>query len=174
MLSKKIFIISALFTLFQYSGLAQKTDSIPIYSISARYGYGFVYAHHKSFNYFIEDYPQTFELDLTKRTNGRKIWHQVYKYPTVGFGYEHSTLGNKQILGNANALLCFISIPIVENKSLKFSYKCAAGAAFLSEKFDLYNNNYNIAIGSHLNAYLNLNLDLDVKIIDKPKPILTK
>jgi hypothetical protein len=171
MFDKRIFIILIIIVLRQSNCFSQ-TDSIRNYSISAKYGYGFLYAHHKSFEYFIKDYVQSFEVNINSRTRGNKSWHMLYRYPTVGYGYKFSTLSNNQILGNANALFTFISIPIAESKNLKFSYKCAGGVAWLSKKFDLYSNNSDIAIGSKLNAYLNINLDLDFRIIDKMHLIL--
>ena len=153
--------------LIHFKSVSQQTDSIMDYSISAKYGYGYTYAHHSSFFYLIKNYIQTYEVDFNYRTKGNKLWHKLYHYPTVGFGYHHASLSNPQILGNANTLFTFISAPILETKNLKFSYKSSAGVAYLSKKFDLYNKNYNIAIGTNINAYLNLNLDFDIRVFDK-------
>jgi len=159
--------IAIFFVILPFATQGQVIDSVKNISLSLKYGKGFMYAHHESFKYFIEDYIPSFELNVSKRTNGDKLWHQLYRFPTYGIGYHYIDYGNPEVLGHANSVLTFISVPFFENNWLKFSYKCGAGVAWLSEHFDLYGNNYNIAIGSKLNAYLNLNLDADIKLYRK-------
>ncbi|MDF1550372.1 MAG: acyloxyacyl hydrolase [Bacteroidales bacterium] len=145
----------------------QSADSLGNGSVVIRYSKGFLYAHHESFKYFTKNYIPAFEINLNKRTDGTKLWHQLYHFPAVGVGYNYTDFGNPEQLGHANSFFTFISVPLIETSKLNLSYKCAGGVAWVSKKFDLYGNIYNIAIGSNLNAYLNLNLDLDVRLINK-------
>lgn len=167
MLRIKIVIILIILLLFEENSFSQKADSLKYVRLSAKYSIGYIYAHHQSFKYFIKDYVPAFEANIGFRKKGDKIWHQLYRYPTVGFGYYHAELGNPEILGHVNALFPYISIPVIEKNKLKLYTKFATGVALLSKKFNLYENNYNIAIGSNLNAYINLNLELKLKIAKK-------
>lgn len=144
-----------------------KGQSAPGISISAKYARGYIYPHHQSFNYLIKGYTSALELNLSKDVNGQKHWHHLYRKPNVGLGYYFMDFGNQEQLGVANAIFPYISIPAFKAKGFKVSTKCAAGVAWLSKRFDLYENKYNIAIGSNLNAYLNLNLDFDIRITKK-------
>jgi len=153
-----------LFIFGQVNLFSQSADSIKNISVSLKYSKGFIYPHHESFKYFIKDYTSAFDFNVSKKVSGEKVWHQLYRNPTVGFGYSHVGFGNPEQLGNANALYSFISISILENQRFRLSSKFAGGVAWLSKRFDLYDNKYNIAIGSNLNAYLNVNLDFDLSL----------
>lgn len=156
-----------LFLLIAVNIKAQYSDSLKNYSISAYFSKGIISPHHESFRYFVKNYTTSFELNLNKRVNGAKLWHQLYGFPYVGFGYHFSDYGNPELLGNSNTLLTYVKLPLVERRKFGIFFKSAAGVSWLSESFDLYENKYNIAIGSQLNAYLNLNLDFDIKMTEK-------
>ena len=156
-------LLLSILILCQFQLFSQFSDSTKNVSLSLKSSKGFIYPHHESFKYLVEDYTSAFDINLSKEVSGEKIWHQLYKNPTVGIGYYYTDFGNTKQLGHANAVYSFITIPILENRTLKLSSRYGAGIAWLSKRFDLQDNNYNIAIGSNLNAYLNLNLDFDIR-----------
>jgi len=164
MLKVKTIIILIIILLIKENIFSQKADSTKYISLSAKYSTGYIYAHHRSFKYFIKDYVPAFEANIGFGKKGDKIWQQLYRYPTVGFGYYHAELGNSEILGHVDAVFPYINIPVLERKNFKLCTKFAVGVAWLSKKFDLYENNYNIAIGSKLNAYLNINIESQLKL----------
>ena len=164
MFKLKLLFIFALIISFVGNVFAQKADSVKYVKISGQYSIGYIYAHHPSLKYYIKDYVPAVELNVGFRQKGNKIWHKLYRYPTLGFGYYHAELGNPEVLGHVDALFPFIDIPILEKKHFKLSTKFAAGIAWLSKSFDLYENNYNTAIGSNLNAYLNIKLKSELKL----------
>ncbi len=139
--------------------LAQEKDSSRYSYLSAALNYGIIYAHHEDFKYFIEDYVSGFELNYGFRSKGEKIWQRVYNYPETGLGYTYVNFGNPEVLGVAHAFFTYVNLPLIERRNCLFTAKFAAGAGYLNNPFDLYNNKYNIAIGSHINAYLNINFD---------------
>ncbi len=139
-------------------------DSLKYNYFSAEYKYGIIYAHHEDFKYFIKDYVSGFELNYGFRTQGEKTWQRIYRYPESGLGYTFVNFGNPDILGTAHALFTFVNIPLIEKKNTLFTAKFAVGVAYLDKIFDLYNNKYNIAIGSHINAYLNINFNFKFAI----------
>ncbi len=144
---------------------AQKEkDSLKYNYLSAEYKYGIIYAHHEDFKYFIKDYLSGFELNYGFRSQGKKKWQRIYSYPETGFGYTFVDFGNSEVLGTAHALFTFVNIPLIEGKNMLFTVKFAGGVAYLNKIFDLYNNKYNIAIGSHINSYLNINFNFRYRI----------
>ncbi len=163
MINKKYYtiIILALFVIFHHRMYSQSPSNI---SISAKYARGYIYPHHESLKYLIKDYTSAMELNLSKEVSGEKLWHQLYRKPTVGLGYYFVDLGNAEQLGKANAFFPYITIPVLRSKYVNISSKYAAGVAWLSKRFDLTENKYNIVIGSNLNAYLNLNLNIDIRL----------
>jgi len=160
---KKIIVFLFVF-LIQFKGLSQNSDTIKNISFSAKYSYGYIYAHHKSFKYFINNYVSTINANIGFKTKGNKTWQQVYNYPTIGLGYYFADLGNPSLFGYVNAIYPFISVPIINKKNFMLNYKFSEGVAWLNKKFDLYDNKYNFAIGSHLNVYISLNLESEIKI----------
>jgi len=168
----KTIIITLILFLTQYSSFSQNSDSIKNISFSTKYSYGYMYAHHKSFKYFIKNYVSTINTSIGFKTKGNKTWQQIYNYPTIGLGYYFADLGNPQLLGYVNAIYPFISVSIINKKKFKLNYKFSEGIAWVSKKFDLYKNNYNLAIGSYLNVYINFNLDAEIKIAKKTYLIL--
>ncbi|MBN1252306.1 MAG: acyloxyacyl hydrolase [Bacteroidales bacterium] len=166
-MNKNISLILIITILFQIKSNSQNIDSTKNISISAKYSSGYIYAHHESFKYFIKDYVKAFETNIGFRTKGDKNWQQIYKYPTLGLGYYYADLGNPDLLGKVNAIFPYISIPIIESNKFILSYKFSEGIAWLNKKYDLYDNKYNIAIGSHLNVYINLSLESKLKIAKK-------
>ena len=169
MFSLKIIFVFVLIIGFAENIISQKADATKYVHISAQYSIGYIYAHHPSLKYYIKDYVPAIELNVGFRQKGDKIWHKLYRYPTLGFGYYHANLGNPEILGHVDALFPFIDVPVLEKERLKLSTKFAAGVAWLNKSFDLYENNYNTAIGSHLNAYLNIKLNSELKLNNRLK-----
>lgn len=160
----KLITLFAFIFVLKENSFSQKNDSVNYVNLSAKYAIGYIYAHHQSFKYFINDYVPAFEVNVGFRQKGNKLWHEIYRYPTIGFGYYHAELGNPQILGHVDAVFPYINIPVLEKSRFKLCTKFATGVSWLNKKFDLYENNYNIAIGSKLNAYININLESKIKL----------
>lgn len=135
--------------------------------IQANTGYGFIFEHRSSISYYVKGHVPEFKLRVGKSTIGTKQWQGLYKYPDLGFGYYFADLGNPDVLGNVNAVYFFIDVPYIRKKKINFSYNFELGLAYLSKKFDIQTNYFNTAISSHINAYINLGLLLDLKLSDK-------
>lgn len=166
-------IITLLIFLTQATIWSQTKDTTKNISFSAKYSYGYIYPHHKSFEYFINNYVTAFETNIGFKTKGEKKWQQLYNYPTIGIGYYFANLGNPELFGYVNTIYPFISVPIIDKDKIKVSYTFSEGIAWINKKFDLYNNNYNFVIGSHLNVYINIGLETEIKINSKLDLILS-
>ena len=123
--------------------------------LESDFHYGFVTPHHMFITYFINDHVQGYQLNIGLHTNGEKKWHQYYNYPNIGFGFYHSGLGNKQVFGYTNALFYYVErFFFCQNKRLNFGNRISFGMSYNTKKYDIKNDNFNMAIGSKLNVFL--------------------
>ncbi len=149
---------------FPSNSIAQDSIKKHNYYVSADYLSGFILPHHKAFDYFIKGYVKSINLGVARQTNGTKDWHKLYNMPYVGLAYNFSDFGNKQQLGQAHSIYPFIVFPLFNKHKISTNLQFAAGVSWLTKHFDIHKNMYNIAIGSHLNAYLNFNVNFDIDI----------
>jgi hypothetical protein len=111
--------------------------------------------HHLEMKIFNAHFP-SFEINLGKETYGRESWQANYGYPFIGISYWYSQLGNSEFLGSANALFPYVNYPIVRNRKHELNFRVGLGLAYLTKRFERLENYKYIAIGSHLNAAINL------------------
>jgi len=117
--------------------------------------YGFLYAQHLELQIFNAHFP-AFEFSVEKLTYGRRSWERAYNYPILGLTFFYSPLGNNPILGSSLALMPFINFPLYKTKTFTLGFRFALGVGYLTKKFDRISNYKDIAIGSHINAAINL------------------
>ena len=117
--------------------------------------YGFLYAQHLELERFNAHFP-AFELNIEQQTYGKHPWEIAYNYPIIGMSFLYSGLGYDPNLGQAFALMPFINFPLYKDKIFTFGFRFALGAGYLTKKFDRLTNYKDLAIGSHINAAINL------------------
>jgi hypothetical protein len=116
-----------------------------------------------------QGHTKAIELNLSKQTCGNALWQKAYNLPEFGVSLMMFDLANPTMLGTGISLFPNIDFTLTKNKihqkpfiewRLKFGY----GIGYLSKIFDRENNFKNIAIGSHLNAFIHLNNHIVAKI----------
>ncbi len=161
MKNRKQFIFITLFLVTYYNGSTQERISFwnNIY-VKAKYHYGFILSHTREIAYNVEDHVSGIEINISKPTFGGSYYEKIFFKPRIGAGYYMSTLGNDGVFGKVHAFFPYINIPFGD-QSAKFHlhYKIAFGMAYLTKKFDLKENLWNTAIGSHGNIYFNFCLN---------------
>ena len=123
--------------------------------LEGRVNYGFMINHHLEMKIFNAHFP-SFEINLGKETYGRERWQAEYGYPFIGVSYWYSQMGNSEYLGSANALFPYVNYPIIRNQKHELNFRVGLGLAYLTKRFDRLENYKYIAIGSHVNAAINL------------------
>jgi hypothetical protein len=123
--------------------------------LEGRVNYGFMVNHHLEMKIFNAHFP-SFEINLGKETYGRERWQAEYGYPFIGVSYWYSQMGNSEFLGSANAVFPYVNYPIVRNQKHELNFRVGLGLAYLTKRFERLENYKYIAIGSHLNAAINL------------------
>jgi hypothetical protein len=122
--------------------------------------YGIMLKPIRSMGYLIKGHIPGAEIRFSKHASGKKIWEQLYRYPETGTGFKYTNLMNPKILGNAFAIYEFINVPVFKKDKLFLYYNLSLGMAYLTKKFDIESNYYNIAISSNFNIYLGISLFL--------------
>ena len=119
-------------------------------------GYGFVVRHHLDMGGYTKNQFPAYELSWVKPLLGQKHWHQEYRYPETGISYWYSGLGNSSVLGDVHAVTTWLRFSALEGTKWQWNYKIAAGLGYFRKKFDITENYKNLAIGSHVNASIQL------------------
>jgi hypothetical protein len=120
--------------------------------------YGFVLPEYQHFNYLVQKPIVGFELSLSKKTTGKTIWEQAYKYPEFGLTFSFSTLGNQNVFGEEFALYPYFQSYLIRKKKFQLTNQFGLGLGYATKKFDLESNFENISVGSHLNIHFNFKL----------------
>lgn len=126
------------------------------YYLGARMEYGFLWAHRPTMSHLVNRHLIGGEISLWKTTNGEKCWHEPFRRPQSGLTFAVIPLGDER-LGTAFALFPFVNFPVADaGKHASFDIHLGWGIGWLTNKFDPIENHKNTAIGSHLNACLQL------------------
>jgi hypothetical protein len=120
--------------------------------------YGFVIPEYKHFNYIVNSPTCAFEASITKRTTGKSIWEQLYKYPEYGLTVQFTTLGNKDVLGQEIGIFPYVQSFLIRKEKFQFTNQFGLGFGYATKKFDLASNYDNISVGSHVNLHFNFKL----------------
>lgn len=131
--------------------------------IEAKIHYGFIYAHHLELEIFNAHFP-AFEISIQKLTFGKHKWERAFNYPIIGAIFFYSGMGNNPYLGQAFALMPFMNFPLYKHDNFTFGFRFALGIGYLTERFDRLKNYKNLAIGSHLNAAINLMFEVRYRL----------
>ena len=113
--------------------------------------YGYMYFQNDEYHSALGRYSRhtpSYELSLHRNTYGEHRWEVLHNYPSIGFTFYYSGFGNDSIsaeLGKVFALYPFINFPITPGT----------------------HSNHNYAIGSHVNAAVNLSFEYRQRIVDR-------
>jgi hypothetical protein len=123
--------------------------------IGADYHYGYLLPEYGFIQYLTESHINALEFNISKQVSGDKLWHHVYHFPHLGFSAYYSSLGNKDVLGNALAFNPFIDFNLIIQSRFYLKYKIGVGLCYVSKHFDPDFNYKNIPVGSSFNIWFN-------------------
>lgn len=118
--------------------------------------YGFVMPHHKNMQHLAKGHFTATEMNFNIQKHGEKKWHALYKYPVIGGAIWFADLANPEQLGKAIAVYPFMNFHLYHSDNFYLNYRFGLGLGYITKPFDYIDNYKNIAIGSHLNATLNM------------------
>jgi hypothetical protein len=149
-------LLYALFTVLSTAASSQNgLTGDPDWQIKPVISKGFVLVHRISIGHLVKGYPTTYELNISKPTLGNKLWHLENNKPDVGISLQCLDFANPQQLGYALTAAPYVEIPLNEKeKASRLVMRVCFGATYITKSFDIHENHKNIAIGSHVNAYV--------------------
>jgi hypothetical protein len=153
-------VLPYLLLLFCSITAAGQHAATPDFKISVNSHYGFLISHHGTMRYLVKGHIGGGEISFIKPTYGNQLWHRVYHYPEWGFSAMYLDLSNPDVLGNLYGGVGFINFPVPwRKKPTRLNGRAAIGVGYLTKAFDRLENHKNIAIGSKLNALVDLRLN---------------
>ncbi|MDD5570638.1 MAG: acyloxyacyl hydrolase [Bacteroidales bacterium] len=161
-----ILLLFALNIKFSYSQDTVKHKYLNKTIVGSKCHYGFVIYHRESMRHLVTGHFPALEITAGKTTNGEKLWQRLYKYPDVGLCFFYSGLANKEHLGNVIALYPYINFPLINCKIYRLNFRFGTGLGYITKPFNRTENYKDIAIGSHLNAAINLTFESNFKLFE--------
>lgn len=165
-LLKNVFYILLLVPLF---GLAQKNmTGSKNFFIKVAPTYGFIFEQRNTTGNLVKGYIPGLEVDFVKPTYGNKRWHHENNFPDIGISFNYIDFANPKQLGKCYALSPFIEIPLNKKvRAIRPVLRICWGFSYLTKKFDINSNPKDIAIGSHLNTFVQWKLFWHVNVNKK-------
>lgn len=153
---KKQFVYSFFLFLSCIISTAQK-DSLcrAEWQIKPVINHGFILVHRTSIGHLVKGYPTIYELNISRPTWGSKVWQLENNNPDIGISLQCIDFKNPQQLGYALTVAPYVEIPLnVIKKRSRVVMRLCWGMNYITKAFDIQTNRKNIAIGSHVNSFV--------------------
>ena len=151
-LTYTVFLIVLFYnTIFPQNGITGNPD----WQIKPAINQGFILIHRSTIGNLVKGYPTIYELNISKPTLGNKLWHLENNKPDIGVSLQCIDFKNPSQLGYALTLAPYVELPLnVHEKKSRVIMRLCWGGTYITKDFDVYTNRKNIAIGSHINAFV--------------------
>src|SRR5690606_18636903 len=117
--------------------MAQESNALDGYGIEANVLAGKIIKH----NYIFPPVPTAsggIDINILKRTNGKKEWQQRRNYPQIGIGLTYVNYGNNAIYGQCIGAYPVIPIQIVRGKKVEWTAKVGIGIGYVTRRYERY------------------------------------
>lgn len=152
--SHKLYIIFFVLVNMCFYGQNGVTGN-PDWFIKPTYNYGFILEHRSTLGHLVKGYPSIFELNIGKPTLGNKIWHIENNKPDIGLSLAVIDFKNPKQLGYSFSLAPYAEIPLNKvTRSSRLVMRLCWGITYMNKSFDIKTNPKNVAIGSHMNSFV--------------------
>ncbi|MFC0774350.1 acyloxyacyl hydrolase [Terrimonas alba] len=143
--------------------IASKTN---IFNLGVGGQYGFIFAHSEAVENTKGSYPYGAEILLSWQRNDRKSWDLCNCYPRKGLLLAYYNYDNK-VLGSGIASAYFLEPSYRLGKHIFFSFKGAAGLAYLTRPQHPDRNPGNLSYSSAVSGYLLAGTGIWIRLHDK-------
>ncbi len=127
----------------------------PDWQIKPTINQGFILIHRTSIGHLVKGFPSIYEVNISKPTLGNKLWHLENNKPDIGVSLQCLDFKNPSQLGYALTAAPYIEIPLnAKEKTSRVIMRLCWGATYITKRFDINENRKNIAIGSHINSFV--------------------
>ncbi len=161
---RSLLLLNCLLLFFVSNAQEKFTDNLVV---SGNYQIGYIIPEYSVVGYTVDSHIQSFDLSFHKEKTGKDIYEQLYHYPQMGLALFYTTLGNREIYGQAFAANYFFRITLISGKKFRLFNRMGIGLGYLTKTFNLEDNYLNVVIGSHLNIHYNLRFGSSYQISDR-------
>ncbi|MCP4313716.1 MAG: hypothetical protein GY790_20875 [Bacteroidetes bacterium] len=115
----------------------------------------------------MEDGFKGIEARIGFQTLGGEIWQQYNHYPKYGLGIHYADEikdRSDTALGNPFSFFAFYNVPLARFGRFTLYTNLSAGLSYVRLIHDPVSNPFNDIVGSHINLYLDLDLNLAVEL----------
>lgn len=124
--------------------------------------------HRISIGHLVKGYPANYEVNIVKKTAGNKLWQRENNNPNIGITLQCLDFRNPAELGYGLTAAPFVEIPLNKNeKASRLIMRLCWGATYLTKRFDIATNHKNVAIGSHVNAFVQFRWFWHIKLSER-------
>jgi hypothetical protein len=155
-------VIALLLMCFNFSVFAQNTPNS--YTVGLNYLPGFLIGHRNDIKN-LEAHVQGIELQL-KSKSPENYWSTFYSQPQLGVKIFYMDLG-LDISGEVISVIPTAEFCMKKYKRGQLDFGIGTGIGYLTEKFDAKENPRNQAIGSHINAALQVSMNVNHELSDR-------
>lgn len=131
------------------------------YGVSVSSQAGFLLPHRSTMAHLNVGHSYGGQLSFVIQTNGNKEWHHDFNFPRIEMNAFFYDLGNQDVLGQTFGVSSGMYLPYFKCKGWSLGSSLALGVGWVTKHYDKVNNPKNNAIGSHLNALVNLGIRLE-------------
>lgn len=114
---------------------------------------------------------KAFEAKLGFQTLGGELWQQFNHYPKYGVGIHYADEIKEDPdttnLGNPFSAFLFYNIPMARFGRFSLNTNISAGLSYMNWIYDPKTNPYNDVVGSHINLFFDLNLNMGIKLSER-------
>ena len=137
-----------------FSVSAQEKSSLDGYGIEASLFAGKII----KYNYRFPPIPAIsggIDINILRRTNGKKEWQQRANYPQIGLGITYTHYGDNKILGQCIGIYPVLPIKLVQGKKLDWDIKLGVGVGYVTHRYERIPtwDTLNNIIGSRINNF---------------------
>lgn len=137
-------------------GQCQTSTQAQPFSISVLPKTGVLLSHRPTMSHLIKKRNTAVELSFTKQDNTESYWSTNYRFPSRGVSFMFQDFGNSEVLGTSVSVFRFTKFPIFQSEKWGFlDFRLGNGVSYITKKYNSFTNKKNIAIGSHINGFVN-------------------
>ncbi|MFP5470409.1 MAG: acyloxyacyl hydrolase [Bacteroidia bacterium] len=157
-------IISAYIALLLSTSLV--AQEVYTNDVLVRTGYGALVPHRSIMHHMVTGHACFAEVSYQFNSYGQHNFDTPFLMPSAGISGLFLNSGNSEMIGNCYGIYTYFALPISKKKFIP-KIKMGTGLGYVQKPFDIKTNTKNVAIGSHLNTCIVVELFNNVTLSEK-------
>ena len=162
-MSKVIILVLCFGILFPTTNLFAQKQNLGISLVPQ---VGFLMPHRAAIAHLNTGHILGGQFNVVIQTNGESKWHHDFNFPRIELNAFYYDLGAPDILGKAFGVSSGIYLPFFNYNGWSAGSSLALGIGWLTKHYDKVSNPKNNAIGSNLNALVNIGIRIEKQFLN--------